>query len=152
MPRLDPTSPRRIADGVLLQDITAERLEIPCVADVGKGAGRGQDAAREEHGGRADHGPPVPAGRPSAHASHALASSCCTVTSESTEWHVCVWPSMPRVLASMRGDFAQAAAFYSNSLGAFEMACDSEPMSWVLNNLGILHTKIRNFDEASMLC
>ncbi|HEY4671236.1 MAG TPA: tetratricopeptide repeat protein, partial [Gemmatimonadaceae bacterium] len=47
------------------------------------------------------------------------------------------------VLASMRGDFAQAAAFYSNSLGAFEMACDSEPMSWVLNNLGILHTKIR---------
>src|SRR5258706_13359349 len=28
------------------------------------------------------------------------------------------------------------------------MAGDSEPMSWVLNNLGILHTKIRNFDEA----
>jgi tetratricopeptide (TPR) repeat protein len=52
------------------------------------------------------------------------------------------------VLASMRGDFAQAAAFYSNSLGAFEMACDAEPMSWVLNNLGILHTKVRNYDEA----
>jgi tetratricopeptide (TPR) repeat protein len=32
------------------------------------------------------------------------------------------------VLASMRGDFAQAAAFYSNSLGAFEMAGDAEPM------------------------
>jgi tetratricopeptide (TPR) repeat protein len=52
------------------------------------------------------------------------------------------------VLASMRGDFAQAAAFYSNSLGAFEMACDQEPMSWVLNNLGILHTKIRNYGDA----
>src|SRR5438270_4946549 len=52
------------------------------------------------------------------------------------------------VMASMRGDYAQAAAFYTNSLGAFEMACDSEPMSWVLNNLGILHTKIRNFEEA----
>ena len=52
------------------------------------------------------------------------------------------------VLASMRGEFAQAAAFYSNSLGAFEMACDSEPMSWVLNNLGILHTKIKNYNEA----
>jgi tetratricopeptide (TPR) repeat protein len=52
------------------------------------------------------------------------------------------------VLASMRGDFAQAAAFYSNSLGAFEMACDAEPMSWVLNNLGILHTKVRNYDQA----
>jgi len=52
------------------------------------------------------------------------------------------------VLASMRGEFAQAAAFYTNSLGAFEMACDAEPMSWVLNNLGILHTKIRNFGEA----
>ncbi len=52
------------------------------------------------------------------------------------------------VLASMRGEYAQAAAFYTNSLGAFEMACDAEPMSWVLNNLGILHTKIRNFGEA----
>src|SRR5207237_7821778 len=52
------------------------------------------------------------------------------------------------MLASMRGDYAQAAAFYSNSLGAFEMACDAEPMSWVLNNLVILHTKIRNFEEA----
>jgi tetratricopeptide (TPR) repeat protein len=52
------------------------------------------------------------------------------------------------VLASMKGDYARAAEFYSNSLGAFEMAGDAEPMSWVLNNLGILHTKIRNFDEA----
>jgi len=52
------------------------------------------------------------------------------------------------VLASMKGDYGRAAAFYSNSLGAFEMAGDAEPMSWVLNNLGILHTKIRNFDEA----
>jgi tetratricopeptide (TPR) repeat protein len=52
------------------------------------------------------------------------------------------------VLASMRGDFALAARFYSNSLGAFEMAADAEPTSWVLNNLGILHTKIRNFEEA----
>src|SRR5438270_12471064 len=52
------------------------------------------------------------------------------------------------VLASMRGEYASAAAFYSNSLGAFEMACDTEPMSWVLNNLGILHTKIRNFEDA----
>jgi tetratricopeptide (TPR) repeat protein len=52
------------------------------------------------------------------------------------------------VLASMRGDYAHAAAFYSNSLGAFEMACDAQPMSWVLNNLGILHIKIRNFGEA----
>jgi tetratricopeptide (TPR) repeat protein len=52
------------------------------------------------------------------------------------------------VLASTRGDYAGAAAFYTNSLGAFEMACDPEPMSWVLNNLGILHTKIRNFGEA----
>jgi len=52
------------------------------------------------------------------------------------------------VLASMRGDFGQAAAFYSNSLGAFEVAGDAEPMSWVLNNLGILHTKIGNFNEA----
>ena len=38
--------------------------------------------------------------------------------------------------------------FYSNSLDAFEKASDSEPMSWVLNNLGILYTKIRNYDEA----
>lgn len=52
------------------------------------------------------------------------------------------------VLADMRGDYAQAAAFYSNSLGAFEIACDQEPMSWVLNNMGILHTKIKNFEEA----
>jgi tetratricopeptide (TPR) repeat protein len=52
------------------------------------------------------------------------------------------------VLADMRGDYAQAAAFYSNSLGAFEMARDQEPMSWVLNNMGILHTKIKNFEEA----
>jgi tetratricopeptide (TPR) repeat protein len=52
------------------------------------------------------------------------------------------------VLASTRGDYAEATAFYSNSLGAFEMAGDAEPVSWVLNNLGILHTKIRNFGEA----
>jgi tetratricopeptide (TPR) repeat protein len=52
------------------------------------------------------------------------------------------------VVASMHGDFGRAAAFYTNSLGAFEAAGDPEPMSWVLNNLGILHTKIRNFDEA----
>jgi tetratricopeptide (TPR) repeat protein len=52
------------------------------------------------------------------------------------------------VLASMRGEFAQAAIFYSNSLRAFEQAGDAEPMSWVLNNLGILHTKIRNFGDA----
>ena len=52
------------------------------------------------------------------------------------------------VLASMRGDYGQAAVFYTNSLNAFETARDSEPMSWVLNNLGILHTKVRNYNEA----
>lgn len=52
------------------------------------------------------------------------------------------------VLACMRGDYAQAAIFYTNSLNAFEMARDPEPMSWVLNNLGILHTKVRNYGEA----
>jgi tetratricopeptide (TPR) repeat protein len=52
------------------------------------------------------------------------------------------------VLASMVGDYGKAAVFYSNSLAAFETAGDSEPMSWVLNNLGILHTKLRNYGEA----
>lgn len=52
------------------------------------------------------------------------------------------------VLANTHGDLAGAAAAYSRSLGAFEMAVDFEAMSWILNNLGILHTKIRNFTEA----
>jgi tetratricopeptide (TPR) repeat protein len=52
------------------------------------------------------------------------------------------------VLASMRGDYGKAAVFYANSLGAFETAGDTEPMSWVLNNLGILHTKLHNYGEA----
>lgn len=52
------------------------------------------------------------------------------------------------VLACMRGDYAHAAVCYTNSLNAFETARDAEPMSWVLNNLGILHTKIRNYGEA----
>ncbi len=42
-------------------------------------------------------------------------------------------------------DRAQASAL--NCLGTV-MACDAQPMSWVLNNLGILHIKIRNFGEA----
>ncbi|HEX2600475.1 MAG TPA: tetratricopeptide repeat protein [Gemmatimonadaceae bacterium] len=52
------------------------------------------------------------------------------------------------VLASMKGEFSQAAIFYTNSLRAFEQSGDAEPMSWVLNNLGILHTKIRNLGDA----
>jgi tetratricopeptide (TPR) repeat protein len=51
-------------------------------------------------------------------------------------------------LASIHGDFEEAAEFLSNSLRAFEQACDPEAISWVLNNLAILHTKIGNFDEA----
>jgi tetratricopeptide (TPR) repeat protein len=52
------------------------------------------------------------------------------------------------VLASTRGDFALARDCYANSLSAFEATGDSEPVSWVLNNLGMLHIKIRNFGEA----
>jgi tetratricopeptide (TPR) repeat protein len=52
------------------------------------------------------------------------------------------------VLASRHGEFAQAVAFLTNSLDAFERACDPEPISWVLNNLGMLHIKIRSFGEA----
>ncbi|HEX6628559.1 MAG TPA: tetratricopeptide repeat protein [Gemmatimonadaceae bacterium] len=52
------------------------------------------------------------------------------------------------VLASRHGDFEQAVAFLTNSLAAFELADDREASSWVLNNLGMLHSKIRNFGEA----
>ena len=52
------------------------------------------------------------------------------------------------VLANMRGDFAAAGVAYSNSLRAFEDAGDAEAASWVLNNIGMLHTKLRNFGEA----
>ena len=52
------------------------------------------------------------------------------------------------VLASRHGDFEQAVAFLTNSLAAFELADDPEASSWVLNNLGMLHIKIRNFGEA----
>jgi tetratricopeptide (TPR) repeat protein len=52
------------------------------------------------------------------------------------------------VLASSHGDFSEAAVFLTNSLNAFEEARDPEPISWVLNNLGMLHITTRNFGEA----
>jgi tetratricopeptide (TPR) repeat protein len=48
----------------------------------------------------------------------------------------------------MRGDFAAASVSYSKSLTAFEEAGDVEAVSWVLNNIGMLHTKLRNFGDA----
>lgn len=52
------------------------------------------------------------------------------------------------VLASRHGEFAEAVTFLTNSLEAFEKACDPEAISWVLNNLGMLHIKIRSFGGA----
>lgn len=52
------------------------------------------------------------------------------------------------VLASKNGEFPKAVTFLTNSLAAFEKASDPEPISWVLNNLGMLHTRIRNFGDA----
>ena len=60
MPRLDPASPRRIADGVLLLEITAERLEIPRIADVGKGA----DERDREHEQQSPRPRKEPASKP----------------------------------------------------------------------------------------
>jgi tetratricopeptide (TPR) repeat protein len=52
------------------------------------------------------------------------------------------------VLANMRGDFSLATRYYKASLEAFEAARDEEPISWILNNLGMLYTRTRNFTEA----
>ena len=48
----------------------------------------------------------------------------------------------------MRGNFVAAEARYSNSLGAFERANDDEAVSWVLNNLGMLYTKLGHYQRA----
>src|SRR5947209_8290625 len=52
------------------------------------------------------------------------------------------------VLLNMRGRFVAAEARYYNSLGAFEQTNDREAMSWVLNNLGMLYTKLGHYQRA----
>jgi tetratricopeptide (TPR) repeat protein len=52
------------------------------------------------------------------------------------------------VLANMRGDFRTAEKRYRDSLRAFERANDTEAMSWVLNNLGMLFTRTGDYDAA----
>jgi tetratricopeptide (TPR) repeat protein len=48
----------------------------------------------------------------------------------------------------MRGNFVAAEARYSNSLGAFERANDDEAISWVLNNIGMLYTRLGHYSRA----
>ena len=55
------------------------------------------------------------------------------------------------VLLNMRGDFVAAEARYSRSLGAFERANDDEAVSWVLNNIGMLYTKLGHTSAQSRL-
>ena len=52
------------------------------------------------------------------------------------------------VLQNMRGNFVAAEARYSNSLGAFEKSNDEEAISWVLNNVGMLYTKLGHYQRA----
>jgi tetratricopeptide (TPR) repeat protein len=52
------------------------------------------------------------------------------------------------VLMNMRGNFAGAEARYSTSLTAFELAGDDEAVSWVLNNMGMLYTKLGHYQRA----
>jgi len=48
----------------------------------------------------------------------------------------------------MRGNFVAAEARYSNSLTAFEASHDDEAVSWVLNNMGMLYTKLGHYQRA----
>jgi len=52
------------------------------------------------------------------------------------------------ITADIRGNPAAALAHYRVSLRTFESTNDLQPMVWVLNNLGVLHTKENQFDEA----
>ena len=48
----------------------------------------------------------------------------------------------------MRGDFAAAETRYASSLMAFEQVGDDQSVSSVLNNLGILYTKLGHYQRA----
>jgi tetratricopeptide (TPR) repeat protein len=48
----------------------------------------------------------------------------------------------------MRGNLVAAEARYSNSLSAFERDNDEEAVSWVLNNIGMLYTKLGHYQRA----
>ena len=52
------------------------------------------------------------------------------------------------ITADIRGNPAAALAHYRVSLRTFEATNDVQPMVWVLNNLGVLHTKESQFAEA----
>ena len=52
------------------------------------------------------------------------------------------------VLLNMRGNLAAAEARYSHSLGSFDGANDEEAVSWVLNNIGMLYTKLGHYQRA----
>src|SRR4030088_2164532 len=45
------------------------------------------------------------------------------------------------VLANMREEFARVTELYEKGLDGLGQAGDAEPLSWVLNNMGMLHTK-----------
>ena len=55
------------------------------------------------------------------------------------------------LVADIRGNPAAAQAHYGVSLRSFETAQDLQLVSWVLNNLGVLHTKEARFDEATLV-
>jgi tetratricopeptide (TPR) repeat protein len=52
------------------------------------------------------------------------------------------------VLLNMRGNLVAAEARYSSSLGSFDGANDEEAVSWVLNNIGMLYTKLGHYQRA----
>jgi tetratricopeptide (TPR) repeat protein len=52
------------------------------------------------------------------------------------------------MVADIRGNSAAALAHYNVSLRAFESAGDLQPMSWVLNNLAVLHLKEERYSDA----
>jgi len=52
------------------------------------------------------------------------------------------------VLMNTTANFAAAEVQYFSSLAAFEAAGDDEAASWVLNNIGILYTKLGHYQRA----
>jgi putative nucleotidyltransferase with HDIG domain len=52
------------------------------------------------------------------------------------------------VIANIRGDLDSALAFYHDSLGFYRVLGDDEHLGPLLNNLGMIQTDLRNWDDA----
>jgi putative nucleotidyltransferase with HDIG domain len=51
-------------------------------------------------------------------------------------------------IANVRGDSAGALHRYGRALERYEQSCDDQGMAWVLNNIGMVHTDLRDWASA----